>query len=151
MRIAAIGLGAIGQRVIEDLRREARATISAVCDLDAEVASKWAEELGGIPWATDYRKILSDELTEVAYIAVPPKFHHEVVLAATAAGKHILCEKPLALTLGEATEMAKAVQHAGVVNALNLPLHYASGTRTLRRELRSPPATSSPAAAFTTR
>ena len=57
-------------------------------------------------------------------MAVPPKFHHAIVMDVIRAKKHVLCEKPLANSLEEAKEMADAAKEAGIVHAMNFPLNY---------------------------
>jgi predicted dehydrogenase len=72
---------------------------------------------------------------DLIYVAVPPKFHHKIVLDVIAAGKHVLCEKPLANSVQEAQEMWESAQHKGVVHALNFPLHYSAEVREMARLL----------------
>lgn len=128
IRVGIIGLGAIGQRLIQGFQRFAGDTvIRFVCDVNGDLAAKTASDLGGIPWSTDYRSMLEGDQVDLVYVAVPPKFHHQIALDVIAAGKHILCEKPLALTFDEAKAMTEQVKAAGVVHALNLPLHYSPG------------------------
>lgn len=70
---------------------------------------------------------------DVVSVASPPFDHHRSVMAALAAGKHVLCEKPFSLTLAEGEEMAAAAQRAGVANATAFEFRYAPGQRTLRK------------------
>jgi len=74
----------------------------------------------GIRWfSDDYRAMLRDVELDVVSIAVPGGFHHEMVLAAADAGRHVLCEKPFATSVAEGREMLAAVQQAGVGHAIN--------------------------------
>lgn len=127
VRIGLIGLGAIGQRIIRSIGQNPDLSIQAVCDTDSALAARTAETLGNIPWSTDYRAMLEGDVVDVVYVGVPPRFHHRIALDVVAAGKHIFCEKPLALNVAEAEEMAAAVKQAGAVNALNLSMHYSPG------------------------
>ncbi|HYZ17231.1 MAG TPA: Gfo/Idh/MocA family oxidoreductase [Candidatus Acidoferrum sp.] len=69
---------------------------------------------------------------DVVSVASPPFDHHPSVLAALAAGKHVLCEKPLALTLAQAEEMVDAAKRAGTVCALAFEFRYVSAVRAMR-------------------
>ena len=78
-------------------------------DLAAEEARRY-----GVPYYADYRELLArDDLTGV-YIATEPRRHLEVVQEAAARGKHILCDKPIALTLEEADDIIRVARGSGV-------------------------------------
>jgi predicted dehydrogenase len=66
-------------------------------------------------WHTDYRALLDDPSVDVVCVGAPNYLHRDVVIDAARAGKHIICEKPLARTLAEADEMTAACQSAGVL------------------------------------
>ncbi len=80
----------------------------------AETAEKAAREIGCPIWTADYRDLLARDDVQVVDVSVPNDRHEEIVLAAAAAGKHIYCEKPLALDAAQAERMAHAVEEAGV-------------------------------------
>jgi UDP-N-acetylglucosamine 3-dehydrogenase len=78
-------------------------------DLAAEEAERY-----GVPYYTDYRDLLArDDLTG-GYVGTEPTRHLEVVREAAAQGKHVLCDKPIALTLGEADDIIRVAEEAGV-------------------------------------
>lgn len=124
IHIGIIGLGAIGQRLINQFKQHDEVTITAVCDRTEALARETADKLGGVKTYSDYKQLLSNEKIDLVYVAVPPKFHHAIVMDAIQAKKHILCEKPLANSLDEAKEMADAAKEAGIVHAMNFPLNY---------------------------
>jgi predicted dehydrogenase len=124
VQVGVIGLGAIGARLIEGFQRTEGTQVIAVCDALEAQAQNVAERLGGIAWYTDYQDLLNNPEIDLVYVAVPPKFHRDIVLAALAAKKHVLCEKPLANSLEEAAEMKDAAKQAGVITAMNFPLNY---------------------------
>lgn len=68
---------------------------------------------------TNYHDLLADRSVDLVAISTPDAMHHEQVLAAAAAGKHVLCEKPLALNSTQAHEMVAAVEHAGKCGFIN--------------------------------
>lgn len=124
IHIGIIGLGAIGQRLIKQFKQHNAVTITAVCDRTETLALETAENLVDVQAYTDYKQLLSNDQVDLVYVAVPPKFHHAIVMDAIQAKKHILCEKPLANSLEEAGEMADAAKEAGIVHAMNFPLNY---------------------------
>lgn len=124
LHIGIIGLGAIGLRLIKQFRDHSDVEIVAVCDQLESLARETADTIGGVQSYIDYRDAIADERVDIVYVAVPPKYHHEIVMEALRAGKHVLCEKPLANSLEEAKEMALAAKEAGVVHAMNFPLNY---------------------------
>ena len=98
-------------------------------------ASRVAAELG-IPDAyTDVDAMLADagDRIDAVSITTPPAEHHRAVMAAIAAGKHVLCEKPFALTLAQAEEMTAAARDAHVAGALAFEFRFAPVVQTLRR------------------
>lgn len=127
IRVGVVGTGIMGQGMITGFERTEATEIVAVCDVNAEAAQAVADKLGGIAWYTDHRDLLQHDGLDLVYVAAPPKFHHRIALDVLAAGKHILCEKPMANSVEEAKEMWEASEKAGVVNALNFPLHYSFG------------------------
>jgi predicted dehydrogenase len=132
VRVGVIGLGAIGQSLLKAFMADPEVHVTAVCDVDASLAETTAGPLAASAW-TDHRQMLDAADLDLVYVAVPPRYHHTIALDVVAAGRHILCEKPLALTLDEARDMRRAAQAAGVVHALNLPLHADPGIETFRR------------------
>jgi 1,5-anhydro-D-fructose reductase (1,5-anhydro-D-mannitol-forming) len=70
----------------------------------------------------DYRALLRDEAVEAVFVMTPNHLHHPVVVAAAEAGKHVLCDKPMALSVEQASEMLEACQRAGVVLRIGLQL-----------------------------
>lgn len=128
MRIGIIGLGAIGQRLIKRFAEHKEVEIVAVCDQMEPLAMKTANDLGGINAYTEYQQLIADEKVELVYVAVPPKLHHPIVMEALKAGKHLLCEKPLANSLEEAEEMYLTAKQVNVVHAMNFPLNYEPAT-----------------------
>src|SRR5215471_11349180 len=101
-RAGIIGTGFIGPVHVEALRRLG-VKVSALCDL-AERAGPAAAKLGISRVFTDYRKMLQAEDLEVVHITAPNRFHCEMSLAALRAGKHIVCEKPLAMNTAETAQ-----------------------------------------------
>jgi 1,5-anhydro-D-fructose reductase (1,5-anhydro-D-mannitol-forming) len=69
-----------------------------------------------------YKDLVTDPLVDAVYVAAPNALHHPIVLAAAAAGKHVLCQKPMAMSLTEANDMVAACKEAGVILRIGLQL-----------------------------
>jgi predicted dehydrogenase len=92
-----------------------RGEVVAIASRDGETARRVAGELG-VPRAHDsYEALLADPEVDAVYIPLPNHLHLDATLAAVKAGKHVLCEKPLALTARDAERMVEAAREAGVL------------------------------------
>src|SRR4051795_5981167 len=90
--------------------------LKTLCGRNASAVKRAAAKLGWESAATDWRKVVADPEIDIIDIATPNDTHCEIALAAAAAGKAILCEKPLAHDVTEAKRMTRAVREARVVN-----------------------------------
>ncbi len=106
----ALALAAVG-RVFGDV---AAPRLVALCDTPLERAAAMARQFGFGRATDDWQALVSDPEVEVVSITVPNRLHREMALGAIAAGKHVWCEKPMALTVADAEEMAEAADKAGV-------------------------------------
>lgn len=113
-RIALIGAGAFAQTHLKIYEKMTGAELLWVCDANLDAATAAAERYGIPHVSTDYREALADPDVEVVDIVTPNFLHLEVAVAAASAGKHIICEKPLALTAAEGERMAGAARENGV-------------------------------------
>lgn len=96
----------------------------AVATTREETARKAAAEIGCDIDTADYRELLERDDIDAIDICTPNNSHHEIVLAAAAEGKHIYCEKPLAMNTAEAQSMSKAVEAAGVKAQLTFNFRF---------------------------
>lgn len=78
-----------------------------------------AEKMGWESYATDYREVVSRPDIDLVDVATGNASHAEIAIAAAKAGKHVFCEKPLAMNVAEAKEMVQAVEQAGVKHCVN--------------------------------
>ncbi|MGC4105837.1 MAG: Gfo/Idh/MocA family oxidoreductase [Thermomicrobiales bacterium] len=92
-----------------------------------------AHQLGWEGYETDYSSLVNRSDVNLVDVATPGNNHREVVLAALAAGKHVLCEKPLANTLEEAQEMLTAARRAGVINVVNFNYRCVPAVRLVKQ------------------
>jgi myo-inositol 2-dehydrogenase/D-chiro-inositol 1-dehydrogenase len=115
VQVGLIGAGRIGQvHASTIVHRVARAQLVVVADLVPGAAEALAAKFH-VPNATaDYGAIIADPKLEAVLICTPTDTHAEIIIAASRAGKHIFCEKPIALNLKDADAALQAVNQAGV-------------------------------------
>jgi predicted dehydrogenase len=92
--------------------------LKVICGRDRAALQTAARQYGWEEIETDWRKVVERKDIQVVDISTPGNLHHPMALAAAAAGKHIICEKPLANSLAEAKQMLRAVEKAGVIHLL---------------------------------
>jgi predicted dehydrogenase len=110
--VAIVGCG-IGNAHAQAYRQLAgQFTLAAICDIDAARARAFAETHGIPQVITDFDALCHDEHIDVIDICTPPHLHHPQALQALAAGKHVICEKPLASSLREADDLIAAAARA---------------------------------------
>jgi len=135
---ALVGASTIAEEwMINAIRAQPDGTIKAIVSGDLARARKFAEK-HSIPQASaDLNEVLADPDIDAVYISSTNDKHLPQVLAAAAAGKHILCEKPLALTTDDAWQMIEACQSHNVVLATNHHLRCAATHRRMRDLIRT--------------
>jgi predicted dehydrogenase len=130
-QVGIIGTGFIGPVHLEALRRIG-ANITALCDLPDRVRA--AADRFGIPEAFgDYREMVRSPSVDVVHITSPNRFHCEMSLAALRAGKHVICEKPLAMNTRETARIVKLARGSGKVFAVNYNVRFYPAVLALRR------------------
>ena len=134
-----LGWGLIGastiarEWMIPAINGQPDSRVVAVTGGDPVRVARYAAEQG-IPRVHDsVEALLADPEVDAVYVSTTNERHHGPAVAAAGAGKHVLCEKPLALSLTEAREMVAACREAGVAMGTNHHLRNASTHRTLRR------------------
>lgn len=115
VKVGLIGAGGIAGAHLRGYQRiPGEARVAAVADVAAEHAQRRAEEAGGARVFTDYRDLLAEADVDAVDVCLPHHLHADAIITAAAAGKAILCEKPLCLSVDEADAVRKAVDGAGV-------------------------------------
>lgn len=126
IKVGLIGGGGIVDAHIRGYRAYADLIeVTAVADMIDEIARRRAAELGAAAY-TDFRQMILEADLDAVDICLPHHLHAEAIVSAAQAGKHILCEKPLCLTVEQANQVQQAVRTAGVTlmcahNQLFLP------------------------------
>jgi predicted dehydrogenase len=125
LNVAVIGYGFMGRthsngykRVNDFFDLEYRPVLKAICGRNGDAAKAFAEQWGYESVETDWRKVLDRKDIDAVDICTPNNTHAEIAIAAAKAGKTILCEKPLSMTMVDGAEMVKAVEAAGVPNTV---------------------------------
>lgn len=95
-----------------------RPRLRVISGRDSEKVSRAAAAYGFEHWVTDWRELVERQDVDIVDICTPPGTHAEIAAAAAAAGKAVICEKPLAVSYAQAADAATAVQQAGVLNAV---------------------------------
>jgi 1,5-anhydro-D-fructose reductase (1,5-anhydro-D-mannitol-forming) len=133
-----IGASTIGREwMVPAINAQPDSMVAAVASSSPERANRYAEELG-IPKAySSVADLLADPAIEAVYISTTNECHVPQALAAVAAGKHVLCEKPLALSLDSAGAVVAAAADAGVVLGTNHHLRNAATHRKMREQIQS--------------
>ncbi|HJS71229.1 MAG TPA: Gfo/Idh/MocA family oxidoreductase [Acidimicrobiia bacterium] len=108
---ADIGL----KKVIPAMQQGTLSRVDAIASRSRETADRAAADLGITTGYGSYEDLLADDSIEAVYIPLPNHLHMEWTVAAAKAGKHVLCEKPLAMSATEAQEMVDACDSAGVL------------------------------------
>lgn len=123
--IGVLGVGEMGRRHVENLRYAVpNARLMAIADVAAHRAAQVASELEIEYSFTSLDRMLELPGLEAVVIATPDKFHAQAIRTAAAAGKHILCEKPIATTIADAHAALAAVSKAGVQLQVGFMRHY---------------------------
>ncbi|GGJ00476.1 oxidoreductase [Alicyclobacillus cellulosilyticus] len=112
-RFAVIGGGAISRTHVEQIRAIDGARVVAVVDVD-EARARALGERAGAPWYTDYREVLRRDDVDIVTICTPSGTHGEIAIAAARAGKHVIVEKPLDVTLNKARQVVEVCRSEGV-------------------------------------
>jgi predicted dehydrogenase len=106
VRFGLIGAGGIGQVRAMALKNLDGCELTAIADVDKERAKAVAPNPRTLIF-DDYQKLLADDEVDAVVVSTPPQFHEEIVIAALEAGKHVLCEKPLANTVEACRRMVE--------------------------------------------
>jgi len=131
LRAGVIGTGFIGPVHVEALRRLG-VQVVALCDLPNSVETA-AAKLGIPQTFGDYRQMLRSPEVDVVHITVPNRFHCEMSLAALAARKHCICEKPLAMSTEETQQIVTRAKKANTIFAVNYNVRFYPAVLQLRK------------------
>jgi predicted dehydrogenase len=124
IKVGIIGTGFIGPVHIEALQRLPNIEISALAESSTELAEAKAALLGIEKFYGDYQVLIQDSEIQSVHVCSPNYLHYEMSKAALLAGKHVICEKPLAIKVQEAQELVKMAEEKKLVNVVNFNIRY---------------------------
>jgi len=123
IKVGIAGTGFIGPAHVEALRRN-NIPVIGLSEATAELAQKKAAEMGIEKAYPSYEAMIADPEITVVHLATPNYLHHAEAKAALLAGKHVVCEKPLAMNSKESDELVKLAAEKKLVNAINFNLRF---------------------------
>jgi predicted dehydrogenase len=133
LRTAVIGTGFVGRVHLEAIRRLGFVDVAAIADPNLAAAQKYAAEFGVDQCEADYRKVLADRSIDVVEVCTPNVFHAPISKEALEAGKHVLCEKPLATSSAQAAELVDLATSKKLRNCTSHNLRYYPMVQQMRR------------------
>jgi predicted dehydrogenase len=118
IKVGIIGASGIGETHLEALFRIGGVEVIAICRRDRDWATAYAEQHAIPKVYTNYRELVDDEDVEVVHVASPNNLHYEHVMYALDAGKHVVCDKPLAVNVNQTAKMLAGVKEKKLAHAL---------------------------------
>jgi predicted dehydrogenase len=131
LRFGVFGAGQISHVACEEIARHPAASVVALSDPHPERLAKLAAKVGSVRAYADNRQLLADPDVSAVYIATPNAFHAPLALAALAAGKHVLIEKPFALDAVEAAAVVAASERSGKLLSIGMNLRFNADSQRL--------------------
>ena len=133
VRWGLIGCGDISRkRVAPALRDSPLCELVAVSRARSELAESFAREFGARRWCSDWQDFLMDYEIDAIYVATPVHLHAEQTIAAAERGKHVLCEKPMALNVAECERMIAACRGNNVKLGVSYYRHFYPAVRRVK-------------------
>jgi predicted dehydrogenase len=137
IKTAIVGTGFMGKVHAENVRRLGNVEIAAVVGSRPETAQKFAEAMG-VPLATsNLDQVLADSEIDAVHICTPNVDHFPMSLAAIHAGKAVLCEKPMTMTVDEARQLVALAREKNVVNGVQHNLRYYPNVQQIRQMIKA--------------
>jgi len=123
IKVGVAGLGFIGPAHIEALRRIPGIEVVAISETSDELAKSKAEQLGIPKYFGSFAELLNENI-DCVHICTPNFLHFEMAKAALLAGKHVVCEKPLATAIAEGAELLALANEKGLIHAVHFNIRY---------------------------
>jgi predicted dehydrogenase len=134
VRIGVLGCGPIAQHAhLDSTRRASNAELYAICDVATDLLERMAEIHRPAKTFSDYDQMLADPALEAVVIATSDEFHVSLAERAVRAGKHVLVEKPMGVSVEECLALHAAVRESGIVLHVGFMKRYDPGIQSARR------------------
>ena len=134
--LGMIGCGSFGVFCLNSFTKVKELKIIAVADVNEKLAKRTADKFQ-CKWYSETQELINDPEVEMVHIVTPPSTHFSLSRYALQKGKHVLCEKPLALSLSEADEILNLAREKRVILPVNLVLRYVPITNIIKEIIRS--------------
>lgn len=136
LRFGVVGIKGMGHGHLKTVTSSPVARLGAICDIDLAAAKRCKEEFGiDVPVFEQYEDMLKEAEIDAVAIATPHYLHCPMAVAAAEVGKHVLTEKPMAISVAECDEMIRACKKAGVVLGIGHQRRWSAGVRGMKKVL----------------
>ncbi len=133
VRVGVLGAGRWAERAhLPGWKRDPRAELVAVCDVDSTLAEQAGSQFGAAVISTDYREVVERDDLDVIDVCTPSHTHFELSMAALQAGKHVLCEKPVAYDFHDTLKAAGIAKEKGLKTKLGFTFRYSPAMRYMK-------------------
>jgi predicted dehydrogenase len=133
LKTALIGTGFMGRVHAENLRRLGTVEIVALAGSSGERAREFGKSIGVNRTTGNYQELLEDSSIDAVHVLTPNALHYPICRAALEAGKHVLCEKPLTVSVEQARELVDLAARTGLANCIQHNLRYYPLVQQIRR------------------
>jgi predicted dehydrogenase len=135
LKVGVIGVGGIAKTHMPGWEASEYAEVVAGSDINSTILEQWGETHGVTTLSTDPADLFNDPDIDIIDVCAPNMYHTELVIAALDAGKHVMCEKPLAPTPGEIRKMIEARDRAGKLLMTAQHFRFAGISRAMKAEI----------------
>jgi predicted dehydrogenase len=133
VRVGVLGAGRWAERAhLPGWMRDPRAEVVAVCDVDRKLAEAAGEQFGAAVVTDNYRDVVARDDLDVVDVCTPSHTHFELSMAALEAGKHVLCEKPVAFDFRDTLRAAELAKKNGLKTKLGFTFRYSPAMRYMK-------------------
>lgn len=136
VNVGLIGCGRVARAHVAALKAAEHTRLVAVCDIKEDRAKAFAEETGAAPY-TDWRELLTRDDIDAIQICTPHYLHAEMAIAAANAGKHVLTEKPMAISVADADAMIEAARRNNVLLGVIFQNRYNDASQAIKQAIDS--------------
>jgi len=137
LKVAVVGCGNVSGTHLRNMKASPRFEVVGVADVVEAAAQRRVKEFGVARCTTRYKDLLADKDVEAIFVLTPPASHAEVSVAALRAGKHVFCEKPLAMTSQQCRAIVAAQRKSRRTFLLGYPMRHSRDALNLREQIRS--------------
>jgi predicted dehydrogenase len=137
IKTAVIGTGFMGRVHTEAIRRLGNVDVAVVAGETPDLATSFGRQMSIEKTTADYRAVLADPEIQAVHVCTPNALHYPISKEAMLAGKHVLCEKPLAISSSEARDLVEVAKTKNVRNCLNHNLRYYPVVQHARRMIQN--------------